>query len=100
RAAGVAAVERGPGAGELEDRQRPARARPDLDARGVAGRPDDVDDVVADALGDVDVLERLLHRAQLRVVAHLVENHLVLAAVAPLLKDPELVVARRIADRD
>ena len=44
----VAAVERRPRTRELEDRERPARARPDLDAPGLPRRADDVDDVAAD----------------------------------------------------
>ena len=53
---------------ELEQRERAARARADLHARALTRRRDDVDHVVADRLGDVDLLRRALHVQQRRAV--------------------------------
>ena len=55
----VAAVERCPAARELEEREAPARARADRDALRRTGRGDDVDAVLAHALGHVYPLHGL-----------------------------------------
>ena len=52
----VAAVERRAATRQLEQRERAARRRADLNRLRVARRGDDVDHVEADRLGDVDVL--------------------------------------------
>ena len=55
----------------------PARARADGDARALARRRDEVDDVAADALVDVHLLDRALHLEQRRAVDDLIELDLV-----------------------
>ena len=49
----VATVERGTAAGQLEQGQRTARRRADLDRLRFAGRRDDVEDVLLDLVVDV-----------------------------------------------
>ena len=96
----VATVQERATAGELEDRERPARARADLDRGRRPGRRDDVDDVVADRLGDVDALERALELEQLLPVNHRAEDYLVRLALHAPLDDLPLLVPARVADPD
>src|SRR6185436_8228363 len=94
----VAAVQRGAAAGELQQRQRAAWTGADLESRARPSRADDLDDVAAEAVGDMDVLDRALHREQRLPVDHRVQLDLVLAALESPFEDRPLVVGRRIAD--
>ena len=69
----VPALEGGLAAGELHQRQAPARAGTDLGLGIGPGRRHQVDHVVSDWLADVDPLDRLLHRAQGGRVDHLLQ---------------------------
>ena len=57
----VAAAQKRTSAGELQDRERPARAGSDLDAAVGPRGGDEVDHVADHGLGDMDALERALH---------------------------------------
>src|SRR5262249_36769677 len=94
----VAAVQGGPAAAELEQREGAARAGTDLESR-VRSRPrDDVDDVAAEALADVHVLDGQLHRQQRLAVDDRVELDIVLTALEPPLEDRPLVLPAGVAD--
>jgi hypothetical protein len=95
----VASGEHGPAARQLQQRQRAARARAHGDSRALAGRGDEVDDVEADRLRYVHVLDRVLHGAQLGRIDHGPELDLVLPSLEPAREQVGLVLAGRIADR-
>ena len=63
----VAPLQGGAAAAQLEQRQGAARAGADLQPRVRARRRDELDDVAAEALGDVDVLDREPERARARL---------------------------------
>src|SRR5262249_1273537 len=95
----IPAGERGPAARELEERERAARAGADLDARTCPRGGDEVDDVEPNRLGDVDLLDRLLHRDQRLGVDDPLENELVLPAFQAPSEHCRLVLPLGIADR-
>ena len=96
----VAAEERGPAPRELEQRERAARARADLDLAARPRRGDEIDDVVADRLGHVDLLDRALHRQERLPVDDALELDVVARALETPLEHPPLVLALGIADAE
>src|SRR5262249_61889168 len=94
----VAAVQGGPAAAELEQREGAARAGADLESRVRSRRRDEVDDVAAEALADVHVLDGQLHREQRLAVDDRIELDLVLTALEPPLEDRPLVLPAGVAD--
>ncbi len=96
----VTPEERSAAARELEQRERAARARADLDLAARSRRGDEVDDVVADRLGHVDLLDRALHPQQRLPVDDALELDLVASALDAALEHPPLVLAFRIADAE
>ena len=95
-----AAVERGAAARELQQRQRAARARADLDAARRARRRDEVDHVEPDAPRDVHLLDRLLHLEQLLAADDRLQLDLVGGALEPARKHVPLLLALGVADAD
>src|SRR4051794_8415023 len=96
----VAARQRGAGARELHQRERPARARADLHAHARARLPGDRDDVAPDGGGDMDLLHPALERQQLVAVDDRAQLDVLGAALDAPLEHLPLVVGRRVADRD
>ena len=95
----VAPRERRPAARELEQRETAARARADGDALRLPRRRHDVDAVAAHTLGDVHLLERLLHLEERLPV----DDRRQLDVVRPPLdaagEHVDLVVAGGVAER-
>ena len=79
----VATRERRLAAGRLQQRQAPARAGADRGRAARARRRDELDDVAADSLADVHLLDRRLELEQRRRVDHGLELDLVLAPLEP-----------------
>ena len=79
----VAALDGSPGAGQLEQRQRPARADPNDHLAVLPGRGDQVDDVAADVRVDIDLLDRGPHGEEDLRADHRLQRHDILLAFGP-----------------
>src|SRR2546423_10825886 len=96
----VAAGQRRPGPGEQQQRQRPARGRPDQYLVVLPGRRGQLHDVVPDGVLHHDVLQRVLHGEQGGRVHDRFEAGLLLAAGDPPAQYRPFLVPVGIAERD